>query len=724
MTYFFGGASRSEYVKKLFVANLVIILLCCFALVAQEVWRRGRIPKSDFSQAFFLPLEALSNFQTDLKFRLRGPVKPRQKIVIVAIDNPSIEAIGRWPWPRNLLAELVESIFQAGAKTVALDIILSEPQRIVPEEMAAWLKEKKLSDEVRQWETDPKLALVMELRADQLVPGWQTEAPCRPAQENVTDCPVGEAFSLKDIPAEMASYAFSGVNLSPHFDFRRTTIPSAPEVTALAAPFLPVVRHSGFVNAFPDGDGKIRRVGLVMMVAGKPLPSLALETSRLFRGSEVEVSLGASHSLESLKFRDTNTRITEASTGVVGINFRGPEGTFPHLSAFDLFGYGKTEEESRERAARARRLLDGAVALVGMTALAFPDFAVTPFDFAMPGAEVHANVIDNLLSGDLLHYASPVRQIAFLLALMLVGGGCLSFIGQRWSPRRAFLSFLGIGVVLLALDFLVGPRFSLMMNTGLVYMQFAGIFCSTLGVRYVQEIRQRQFLRTAFSKYLSPAVVDLIVKNPSLLALGGKKETLTVLFCDIRDFTIFSETVDAKLLSEFLNDYLTEATRIVFKHGGTVDKYIGDAIMAFWGAPVSMKDHALKGYLAAQEMILRVEQRREHYLKKYGINLRIGVGVNTGPMSVGNMGSESALSYTIIGDHVNLGSRLEGATKNFGVAGIISIHTLNAIRESGYEDPPVRPLGAVEVKGRKASVEVFEILPASENQVGTAKNAA
>jgi adenylate cyclase len=231
-----------------------------------------------------------------------------------------------------------------------------------------------------------------------------------------------------------------------------------------------------------------------------------------------------------------------------------------------------------------------------------------------------------------------------------------------------------------------------------------------LAAKYVMEERNKKFIRGAFSKYVAPAIVDSILKDPTKLSVGGDKKELTILFSDIRGFTTFSEQMDAKQLTHFLNDYLGIMTDIVFECGGTLDKYIGDAVMAFWGAPLDQPEHSANACKAAAKMMQALEKNKPRFKEQYGVEVNIGIGLNTGVVSVGNMGSDRIFEYTVIGDHVNLASRLEGLTKYYGVAIVTSRFTFDSISHAGLGMPPSRTLDFVKVKGKQKAVELIQVL--------------
>jgi adenylate cyclase len=334
-----------------------------------------------------------------------------------------------------------------------------------------------------------------------------------------------------------------------------------------------------------------------------------------------------------------------------------------------------------------------------------------PFDSNTPGVEGHATILDNLLAGDMLISTTAGPGFFWILILMSVGAILIAYMTERLDSVKALLSFIGAMALLGTIDVhFLFTRNQVNWNTSLLLAQLSAIFVFTISAKYVLEERSRKFIKGAFSKYVSAAVVDAIVKNPDKLSLGGDKKDLSILFSDIRGFTTLSEKMDPKALTGFLNTYLTDMTKIVFNTKGTLDKYIGDAVMAFWGAPIDSEDHASQSCEAAIQMQRKLDLERARFKQEFGINVEVGIGINSGVVSVGNMGSNDNLSYTVIGDDVNLASRLEGLTKYYGVKIVTTRQTIERIEAKSKTPPPHRTLDFVKVKGKKQAVEIIQVM--------------
>jgi adenylate cyclase len=288
----------------------------------------------------------------------------------------------------------------------------------------------------------------------------------------------------------------------------------------------------------------------------------------------------------------------------------------------------------------------------------------------------------------------------------------------RLGAVHAIVLFLGMFLVIGVVDFKILFNQNQNWNTVFLYTELITVFLITFAARYFQEEKDKKFIKGAFAKYVAPSIVDSILLDPTKLSLGGEKREMTIMFSDIRSFTTFSEKMDAKALAAFLNDYLGIMTKIVFANRGTLDKYIGDAVMAFWGAPLEDPEHATHACEAAAQMIKALADNRARFKSQYGIDVNIGVGINSGVVNVGNMGSDTNFEYTVIGDQVNLASRVEGITKEYGAEVITTKFTFDCIKKSGKDFPIHRILDDVKVKGKKNAVELIELNPVEYNAEG------
>jgi len=375
------------------------------------------------------------------------------------------------------------------------------------------------------------------------------------------------------------------------------------------------------------------------------------------------------------------------------INYRGPQKMFPHYSATDII---------HERV--SKNAFQGKIALVGATAIGIYDMRVTPFEHVYPGLEIHANVIDSILQGQFLHRPNWITLVDILVIAVagLILGVLLPRFKAHWGALvggALFLSVLGLGQYLF-------ENQGVWMNLTYPSLNLILIYLGITGYRYMTEEKEKKKIRGAFQYYLTASVVEEMLRNPDKLKLGGEKKDLTVLFSDIRGFTSISERMTPDGLVKFLNEYLTKMTDIVFKYDGLLDKYMGDAIMAIWGAPLDQPDHVRRACLTALDMVEELHRLQKKWSEEGMPFLNIGIGVNAGPMVVGNMGSDRRFDYTVMGDSVNLGSRLEGLNKLYGTNIIVSEMTFDRVRDEFWG----RELDLVRVKGKDQPGKIYELL--------------
>ncbi|MDI6757405.1 MAG: adenylate/guanylate cyclase domain-containing protein [Endomicrobiia bacterium] len=433
----------------------------------------------------------------------------------------------------------------------------------------------------------------------------------------------------------------------------------------------------GFVNIFPELDGKCRKVPLFIEYRGAPLPSLAL------RGLEIYYQKSADEIV-------SERRLALDDYGELTLNYRGGFERFEYISFYDVVS-GKSP----------RSAFKGKIVLVGGTAAALFDLKATPYSPVFPGVEIHANAISNVINSNFLH---PVSWLwAFLAAALLcAAGGYFMTTMSAWKGSMVAASMI-FGYLGLSYAMFLGERYF-----NYTAPAVAGLFCyvGILLYRFFTEEKEKKYIKKTFSHYLSPHVMEDILNNPASLKLGGQKQTLSVLFSDIRGFTTMSENLKAEEVVALLNEYLTEMVKVVFKHDGTLDKFMGDAVMAFWGAPIPQNDHAVRAVSCARDMIINLRKLQEKWLVEGKTStINIGIGVNTGEMVVGNMGSYERMDYTVIGDNVNLGARLEGLNKDYATEVIISEFTYAVVRDIFK----TKYLDEVKVKGKAKPVKIYAV---------------
>jgi adenylate cyclase len=534
---------------------------------------------------------------------------------------------------------------------------------------------------------------------------------------------------IKDVEPSLAPYksfadyaqTLIGSNLRQAVPMGWSWVINIPEFVANST-------YNGYFNADQDSDGTIRRTRLISRAGLHYLPSIALKAYLVSQNLTADVIIKknprASATTQVAQFRllDKTTGQEQGTVpvdpdGRLILNYYGSEKMFPHVSLVQLLGENpqieydqQVYQPSTHRFELQRTKVDRSkffkdkILIVGLTATGVFDLRVTPFQENYPGVETHATVLDNLIQHRFLRASSDESVVLPIVCLLL--GLALSFVISNVGAIPGLFATVGVLVSIAIID-----KYFLFQRGIIVVILFPllltlGLYVVLTFYKYLTEERSKKHLRSIFQKYVSPAIVEEVLSNPGSIELGGRKMEVTVFFSDVRDFTSISEKLDPKVLSDLLNEYLTPMTDLVFKNRGTLDKYMGDAIMAFFGAPLSFKDHAKWACRCALEHARRLKELNTHFTKRQLPELRMGIGLNTGEVSVGNMGSQSVRNYTVMGDQVNLASRLEGATKQYGVDILISHSTFLAVKDSFL----CREIDCLRVKGKKAGVQVYELL--------------
>jgi adenylate cyclase len=621
-------------------------------------------------------LRGLDNRVTDLMFRLRGstPVSPR--VVVVDIDEKSLAELGQWPWPRSVFGQLLHRIDDAGAAVVGLDIVFAEPDRTSPQNF-------------------------LELFAPYLkpLPANFTETLNNDVALGVA---IGETATVLGYFFELSDAAGEGVDTT-RAPFPEFSVP-ADEIGALQAKIpaanygvlnLPEVAANclteGFVNAIPDASGIVRRVPLFIRYQGTLYPSLALEMAREALGQTPQLMLGE-HGVRGVMLGERPVYTDEG--GQIWINFRGPPHSYTYVSAVDVLKQRLPEDTLSDK-----------IVLVGTSTWGLRDLRATPFSSTTPGVEIQANLVDNILKADPMHrdYAT---EAGIIFAIVLGGGVLLSLALCRSGPIAGVLIAALFVAYLLVINY-----YLLFMNqklVGIIYplLSFILVFVGVSTFNYFYEGREKRFIRHAFSHYVSPMVVNELLKHPERLRLEGEEKTLTVMFSDIRDFSPMAERLSPRQVQQTLNEHFTSAMEVIMDARGTVDKLLGDALMAMWGAPLEDPEHAANCIRAALAMGQEAIARRP-YWEQLGLPpIVAGVGVNTGIMTVGNMGGSHYFDYTVIGDNVNLAARVEKLNKIYGTSVLVTEATRNVAGPDFF----CRPIDTVLVKGRRQPVRLFEPL--------------
>ncbi len=633
-------------------------------------------------------IKQLENWTYDARLNFTRPDTVDDRIVIVDIDENSLAEVGRWPWGRDKLATIVDNLFDRyRVSVVGFDIVFAERDESSGLEKFEQLATGKLKEnqdyQKALQEIRPSL-LHDEIFADSLVGrnvvlGYYFKAGLQEDESGVTGL-LPPALTRMDaqwnerLPINKA--AGYGGNL---------------EILQVSA------RSGGyFDNPFVDADGVFRRVPLVQAYEGYLFASLALTTAQAFLDAasiqltiETEGSKGGKeyYALETINVK--NYSIPVDANGAVFVPYRGTQGSFPYIPAHEVLS-GKTEPS----------LLRDKIVLVGTSAPGLLDLRSTPVQNIYPGVEVHANIISGILDNRIKH--KPAWTIGYEFVVLVVIAVCMALLLPLVSPLLAAASTLGITALVLAGTF-VAWESNLILPLASPLMLIVLMFMLHMTYGFFIESRGKRQLANLFGHYIPPELVDEMSKSPEEFSLDGENREMTVLFSDVRGFTTISEGMDPKQLTQLMNALLTPMTRVIHKNRGTIDKYMGDAIMSFWGAPLADSEHARHALYAAMEMMDELKIMQQDFRERGWPEVNIGIGLNTGDMNVGNMGSEFRMAYTVLGDAVNLGSRLEGLTKNYGVNIIVSESTKAAIPEFVF-----RELDLVRVKGKNEPVAIFE----------------
>ncbi len=626
----------------------------------------------------------LENFTYDVRLNLMMPGTIDQRIVIVDIDEKSLQEQGRWPWGRNKLAQLVDKLFDDyKINVLGFDVVFAEKDessglRSLQDIQQNYLKSDEFGQIVEQ--------LRPQLDYDQLFAKSM-------AGRNVV---LGYYFRRDDNKDGRV-----GVLPEPSFvegSFKGKSIPFM-EATGYGAN-LPVLQQNamaaGHFNPDPDEDGISRRVPVVVNLDGNIYEALsvavariALNSPKLEAGFAEGLGVGKQYTgLEWLKLGDKRIPVDAKVSAL--IPYRGLQGSFPYVSATDVLSGKASEDALKDR-----------IVLIGTTAPGLMDLRATPVQNVYAGVEIHANMIAGILDQNIKQRPAYTLGAEFLLLLLI--GLLLALLLPVLTPLWATALTIGVLVCSVAFNLIVWQTGNLVLPLASSLLLIMVIYVLNMSYGFFVESRGKRQLAGLFGQYVPPELVDEMAKNPEVINLEGESRELTVLFSDVRGFTTISEGLDPKQLTQLMNEFLTPMTQIIHHNRGTIDKYMGDAIMAFWGAPLADSLHASRAVKAGLEMVAGMTSLQEQFKAKGWPEIKIGVGLNTGEMTVGNMGSEFRMAYTVMGDAVNLGSRLEGLTKNYGVYIIVSEFTKEKAPEYLY-----RELDIVRVKGKDRPVAIYE----------------
>ncbi|MDO8312541.1 MAG: adenylate/guanylate cyclase domain-containing protein [Sideroxyarcus sp.] len=625
----------------------------------------------------------------DYRMRLTMPHTADDRIVILDIDEKSLKQEGRWPWGRDKLATLMDKLFDHyGVAVVGFDVVFAEKDTSSGLNVLQELGRKQFKEMAQFQSVLSQIKPVLEydtlfankLKQRNVVLGYyfsNSEGKAPVSTSGALPQAVFPSGSFKGRPINFLKWDSYGANL-----------PELQESAATAGHFNPVV----------DFDGVVRRIPMIVEHNGNYYESLSLAVVRTVLGSPQLVpgfATGQSKDyggLEWLALESAQGDLTIPVDGEVSalVPYRGARGTFRYISATDVL---------REQSPMTD--LQNKIVLVGTSAPGLMDMRSTPVGEVYPGVEVHANMISGILSQNVKQ--NPPYVLGANVVLLLLIGVALSAILPLLSPVRGMLVTLGTMTADIILNKSLWEYGDIALPLAGGILLILALFALNMTFGYFVESRAKKQITSLFGQYVPSEVVDEMAEHPEHVSMEGESREMTILFSDVRGFTTISEGLEPKELSLLMNEFLTPLSRIIYKQRGTIDKYMGDCIMAFWGAPLIDERHAYHAILAGLEMQRTLAELQPRFKERGWPEIRIGVGINTGRVSVGNMGSEVRMAYTVMGDAVNLASRLEGITKEYGAQVLVGEITKQAVPEFVY-----REVDLVRVKGKEQPVAIFE----------------
>jgi len=645
-------------------------------------------------------ISQLDNIIYDARLRLTMPGGVDQRIVILDIDERSLQEVARWPWPRDVMARILRTLFDKyQVALIGFDVVFAEADYSSGIRSLDEMAKEALRDDAQ-----------FQAAYDRLRPSLDNDGQFAKAMQGrpvILGYYLSSEEQAKRIgtipPPVLPKGTFAGRNIA--FTTWQGYGGNLAEFTRSAA-------GGGHFNPVVDFDGVVRRVPMIAELNGAYYAALSLAMVRAILGDpKVEAGFAGQGllqkgyaGLEWLKVGPLTIPVDDTASALVP--YRGFKGSFPYISLADVLNERVTPEQ-----------LKGRIALVGTTAPGLLDLRSTPVGSVYPGVEIHANLIAGMLDrlgvtlADAPHRPAyvpekPAYMLGAEVVLLALVGIALAILIPLFSALWASVASLAGLLLVVGLSLGLWTQAALVLPMAASLLMIAALYTVNMAYGYFIESRSKRQFTELFGQYVPPELVDKMAEDPEQYDMEGKSEELTVLFSDIVGFTSISESLEPRELAAFINEYLTSMSLVIRDHGGTLDKYIGDAIMAFWGAPVADTQHAVHAVNAALAMQAELERiNREVIGPKGWPRIRIGVGVNSGVMRVGDMGSRIRRAYTVMGDPVNLGSRLEGLTRDYGVGILVGEETRR--RAAGFV---FREIDRVKVKGKDEPVAIFEPL--------------
>ncbi|MCK1512826.1 adenylate/guanylate cyclase domain-containing protein [Bradyrhizobium sp. 190] len=658
---------RLRVLRRWFARRIGYARLLCLALLIGFAALRVADPA---------PVEEIRVRTFDAFQRIDPRKKTARPVTIVDIDDKSLEKLGQWPWPRTRIADLVTELTRLGAVVIAFDAVFSEPDRLNPAYAADTFR--NLDEETRA-----------RLRA--LPSNDQVFADAIKASRVV----LGESGLPEEIAALDKTLPVTGLAM----------LGEEPQRFMFDFPGLlrnvPVLEHAaagrGLFTIKPERDGIVRRVPMIMQAQGQTMPSLTFEMLRVATGSGTILIKAEKAGIKSIGIK--GLQIPTDHNGQIWVHYARNDASI-YVPAINVLEKNVAPD-----------MIAGKLVLIGTSAVGLNDIKTTPVSRAMPGVEIHAQVLETTLSGEVI--STPIYGIAVEFATALLFGLLVIAFAPLFGPVTLVALGAAFATALIGTSVYFYAQHRLLIDFTYPLMSTTSIYLTLIFSSFVREQQQRKQIRGAFAQYMSPVLVEQLAQSPEKLVLGGEEREMTIMFSDMRGFTSISETYknDPQGLTALMNRFLTPLTNAILARKGYIDKYMGDAIMAFWNAPLDDKDHELNACEAALDMLEHVDelnQAREQEAKEEGrpfIPLNAGIGLNTGICVVGNMGSDLKFNYSVFGDSVNLASRLEGQSKEYGFPIIIGSRTALAVKDRFA----ILELDFIMVKGKKEPEVIYAI---------------
>jgi adenylate cyclase len=631
------------------------------------------------------PVTKLEFWSYDTRLNMTMPNSLDERIVIVDIDEKSLKQQGHWPWSRNKLAHLVDRLFDDyQVRVLGMDAVFAEPDLSSGlQGMQAMQREHFRQNQVLR-EAIEKLSPSLDY--DQL---FANSLKNRKVVLGYVFLQEGEA-KVGALPAPVLP--------ATYFKEQPVSLLQASGYTANLANLQAQTYAAGHFNASPDQDGISRRLPMLVQYHDQVYEAFSSAVARAANepagARSNKPALAVDADAEQLRIGKNRIPVNDDMAAL--IPYRGAQGSFRYVSATDVMS-NKVDKAS----------LENKIVLLGTTAAGLMDLRATPMQNVYPGVEVHANMVAGILDGNIKQNPAYTQGMEFILLLLV--GSLLAFSLPNLNPSSAtMLTALCLGL-LLGLNWLAWQAGNLALPLAALLVTISTLYFFNMAYGFFFESRLKRQLGRLFGLYIPPELVDEMAQNPNSYSLASQSRHMTVLFTDVRDFTSIAEGMAPEQLSLLMNRFLTPMTQAIHQHRGTIDKYMGDAIMAFWGAPVADNHHATHAVQAALAMTASLARLQDEFAAQGWPAIRIGIGLNSGDMVVGNMGSTFRMAYTVLGDAVNLGSRLEALTKYYAVSIIVSEDTKVLAPDFVY-----RELDRVRVKGRKKPLAIYEVLGEKE----------